>query len=162
MPFKRDKHQEKLLIHTWADEDNRIRRDKEAEENFDKVIRILLIGAILGIILWISTGCSMASTIVKQEFVAGFSLDRWADSIRITEGDKNYGIKSVRFKDSIEARKICKNTVRNNFKRFVASGGSRSDLKGYIDFLADRYCPKSADLTGNINWKANMYKLMGV
>lgn len=86
-----------------------------------------------------------------------YTLDQWADSIRITEGNPNYGILSVK---THNPRQICKNTVRNTFKRFVARGGNPSDLKGYIEYLANRYCPYSVDPIGNRNWKHNMIVLL--
>lgn len=157
MKTPRRKENERLLIKTWTDESNEIKQFEDSIRTFWKAV---IIGGFLGISL-LSCSLAHADTIkVKSVFVAGFSLDKWADSIKITEGNYLYGIKSIKPKNALEARKICKNTVRNNYKRFIAKGGNSSDLKGYINFLADRYCPKSADPQGNINWKANMIKLM--
>jgi len=86
-----------------------------------------------------------------------YTLDQWADAIRITEGNTNYGILSVK---THNPRQICKNTVRNTFKRFVARGGNPSDLKGFITFLGNRYCPPSVDPIGNRNWIQNMEELL--
>ena len=51
-----------------------------------------------------------------------------------------------------QARVICQNTCRNNYKRWKDSRSTKT----YFDFLADRYCPPSADPQGNANWKRNV------
>lgn len=61
-----------------------------------------------------------------------------------------YGIRSIKTKNP---RKVCLNTVLNQYSRW--------DKKGcYFDSLADRYCPPSADKQGNINWKKNIKKVL--
>ena len=102
-------------------------------------------------------GLSMIILLLSVCPVQAYTLDQWANAIRITEGNPNYGILSVK---THNPRQICKNTVRNTFKRFVARGGNPSDLKGYITFLANRYCPKSVDPVGNRNWIRNMEVLL--
>lgn len=65
---------------------------------------------------------------------------------------KPYGILSVPVKDEQAARRVAINTARNNFKRWMDA-----DKPGtYIEFLANRYTPPSADPKGNANWKANV------
>jgi hypothetical protein len=74
-----------------------------------------------------------------------------------------YGIKSIPIKGNTEAeklayaRKICWNTVQNQHDRWLKAGKPGF----YVDFLANRYCPPSADKQGNTNWKANVRKLWG-
>ena len=68
-----------------------------------------------------------------------------------------YGIRSVKYKDEAEARKICLNTIRNNKKRYADYGYKKYDT--YLEFLASRYCPVNAenDPTGlNHNWIKNV------
>ena len=67
-----------------------------------------------------------------------------------------YGIKSVKVNGEAEARKVCENTVRNNLARWRKAGAKGS----YLDFLADRYCPPSADPNGNLHWKNNINKII--
>lgn len=43
-------------------------------------------------------------------------------------------------------------TIVKNRLRWTAA----SKCGGFIDFLADRYCPASADAKGNENWKVNV------
>ena len=64
-----------------------------------------------------------------------------------------YGILSVKTKDP---RRVCMNTVRNNYIRWQKAG-SKGD---YLDYLADVYCPKSADPVGNKNWHKNIHALV--
>ena len=66
-----------------------------------------------------------------------------------------YGILSVPVRDAAHARRICTNTVQNNHDRWIKAGRKGA----FLDFLADRYCPPSADKTGNANWKTNIRKL---
>lgn len=77
-------------------------------------------------------------------------------AIRRSEGgDKakvHYGILSVPTKGEEDARRIALNTVKNNYKRWNTAGQPGS----YIDFLASRYVPESADKQGNINWRKNV------
>lgn len=69
-----------------------------------------------------------------------------------------YGIKSIDTKGDVDkARKICFNTVQNNHDRWLKAGKPGF----YVDFLANRYCPESADKQGNLNWKKNVRKFWG-
>jgi hypothetical protein len=83
-----------------------------------------------------------------------YTLNQWADCIRITEGNPNYGILSLK---THNYRLACKLTVWNNWKRYK---DNRSDLNGFVVFLANRYCPFSVDPVGNRNWKHNMIVLL--
>lgn len=55
-----------------------------------------------------------------------------------------------------EAKRICENTVRNNYTRWQRSNST----EGFINYLANVYCPVSADPKGNANWKKNMKKFL--
>jgi len=109
--------------------------------------------AVLAFILLIMTvGVACASNSPKIE---GYTLDQWANAIRKSEGNSNYGILSVPCSTTQECRRICKNTVRNNHKRWIKAG-KRGD---YLTFLANRYCPIGAsnDPKGlNKHWKKNV------
>jgi len=89
-------------------------------------------------------------------------VNRIVDAIYRAEGGAKtkypYGIKSVRCTTPSTCRKICENTVRNNYKRWLKTDRSMP----FLYFLADRYCPPSVDLDGNKNWKRNVPKLAGV
>lgn len=80
-----------------------------------------------------------------------------ADVIYKLEGGANtkypYGIMSIK---TSNPRKVCINTIKNNYLRWQKAG-SQGD---YLDFLADVYCPKSADATGNRNWHRNIHRML--
>lgn len=80
-----------------------------------------------------------------------------ANAIYITEGGANtrypYGIKSVQ---TSNPRKICENTINNNYRRWIKAGS----MGCYLDYLADRYCPVVSDPVGNERWKKNVHKLL--
>lgn len=86
--------------------------------------------------------------------------NRIVDAIYLAEGGPRarvpYGILSVKVRDASHARSICLRTVRNNWRRWEAAGRPGE----YLDFLADRYCPRSVDPTGNRNWKRNVRRLI--
>ena len=97
--------------------------------------------------------------------LAGFPLlassdSEIADAIYRVEGGSRarvpYGILSIKIRDEAHARRICLNTIRNNRVRWIKAGQPGS----YLDYLADRYCPRSADPIGNKNWKRNIHKLV--
>lgn len=67
-----------------------------------------------------------------------------------------YGILSVKCKDKEECRKICAKTVKNTWQRWNKAGKPGA----FLNYLADRYCPISADPKGNRNWKHNIKKLI--
>ena len=85
--------------------------------------------------------------------------DQIANAIYKLEGGKKakapYGILSMREKSPQHARQICMNTIRNSRARWLKAGRPGDEL----DYLADRYCPPSADPAGNRNWKRNIHKL---
>jgi hypothetical protein len=85
---------------------------------------------------------------------------RIVDAIYRVEGGPKakvpYGILSIPVRDAAHARRICTNPVQNNHDRWVKAGRPGE----YLDFLADRYCPPSADLTGNRNWKRNIRAIL--
>ena len=85
---------------------------------------------------------------------------RIVDAIYRVEGGAKakvpYGILSVRVSSLEEARKVAYNTVQNNHDRWLKAGQPGK----YVDFLADRYCPSSADAKGNKNWKRNIREFL--
>ena len=77
-----------------------------------------------------------------------------ANAIFKIENSKKYpyGIKSVK---TSNPRKVCINTIKNNYIRWQKSG-KKGD---FLNYLADVYCPKSCDPVGNANWKKNIHIL---
>lgn len=93
----------------------------------------------------------------KQPSKAEF--EQLADAIYKIEGGSKtrypYGIMSVKTSDP---RRVCINTCRNTYQRWLKAGRPGC----YLNFLADRYCPPSADPTGNKNWKKNVHAVLKV
>ena len=80
--------------------------------------------------------------------------NRIADAIYKVEGSRHpYGILSIK---TSHPRQVCIRTISNNFTRW-----QKSSEDNYFVFLADRYCPPSADRVGNKRWKTNITKLLG-
>lgn len=86
------------------------------------------------------------------------------DSIFVIEGGAKtkypFGIKSIdTHGDPKVARKICENTVKNNWKRWEAAGRKEK----YFEFLAKRYAPIPGDKTGlNKHWLKNLKLISGL
>lgn len=89
------------------------------------------------------------------------AVDRIVDAIYRVEGGAKtrypYGIiKLGPGADVVRARELCRQTVVNNYRRWVKAGSKGN----FLDFLADRYCPPSVDSKGNANWKKNIHKFL--
>jgi len=93
--------------------------------------------------------------------------DRLVEAIGKAENSVKYpyGIKSINTHgDKAYARKICMNTVKNNWKRYISQDNTPTDSE-YMVFLANRFCPVGApdDPTGlNRNWLRNVTRLYGM
>lgn len=87
-------------------------------------------------------------------------VERMADAIYQAEGGNKtefpYGVKSIKVSSEKEARRVTINSIRNNWKRWEKAGKPGN----FVDFMADRWCPKSADPIGNKNWKKNVKILL--
>ena len=85
----------------------------------------------------------------------GMDFERLATAIYFSEGAekarKPFGILSVPCEGYEDCRRICLNTVRNNYKRWEASQKEKS----YLEFLAERYAPVKAHPL-NTNWLRNV------
>ena len=103
------------------------------------------------IFLWL---CMWTSSAAEPNY------EKIADAIYRIEGGKKaefpYGIRSVKVKDEAEARRVCINTIRNNYARWVAAGRPID----FLTFLGDHYCPKASDPVGHDNWVRNIHKII--
>lgn len=80
-----------------------------------------------------------------------------ADAIKQAENSTKYpyGIISVKCSGEAECRRICLNTIRNNYKRWLNSDKSLT----YLEFLASRYAPigvKNDPTNLNQHWLGNV------
>lgn len=91
---------------------------------------------------------------------ARHSFEPLVDAIYLAEGGARarvpYGILSMKVSGPAQARRACLVTVHNNYSRWLRAGRREH----FVDFLADRYCPPSADRAGNHNWKRNVKRLL--
>ena len=82
--------------------------------------------------------------------------ERVADAIWKSEGGKAakvpYGVLSVKVSGEAEARKVCLNSIRNSRRRWEKAGRPGE----WLQFMADRWIPKSSDPVGHENWMRNM------
>lgn len=150
----RDKTREALILKTWAEEND----DIDSYNKFRVAMIVLaFVGLVLAVILMLS-GCASASELLP--------VNRIADAIYKTEGGDHtkyaYGIKSIHATSLTEARSICIRTIWHKYRDYVSRTGITGLNKGFIYYLADRYCPYSADPIGNRNWKSNMCRILEV
>lgn len=101
---------------------------------------------------------------VHAETLHGFDIDRLSQAIYKAEGGlkakKPYGILSVPCEGKTECGRICRNTIRNNLKRWDKAGRKEP----YLEFLARRYAPIRAenDSKGlNRHWLTNVSSIYG-
>lgn len=101
----------------------------------------------------------------RQEMVVHMTpyWNQVVDAIYMAEGGerakKPFGILSVPCSDYGDCRKVCFNTVRNNYFRWIDAGRPGE----YLEFLAKRYAPVGAenDPSGlNRNWLKNVSALV--
>jgi hypothetical protein len=111
-------------------------------------------------ILVAMAGCNAQGEEFTNSVLTTNQVAKISSAIWKLEGGANtkfpYGIKSIDVKgDAPRAKRICENTIRNNFARW-------NKTKKHIDFLtylANVYCPSAADPVGNRNWIRNIHKL---
>lgn len=100
-------------------------------------------------------------TTTAQAQLPAAEQQRIANAIYRIEGgakaSKPYGILSVKVTSEPDARRVCLNTINNNWRRWQTAGATNY----FGDFIGDRYCPAAADPTGNRNWKRNFRKIVG-
>jgi hypothetical protein len=105
------------------------------------------------VLIFLLCGCQLIAD--------NIDVNKLADVIYIIEGGKNtkypYGITSIDTNgNTVKARRICINTIRNTHKRWIAANKPIH----FLDYLANRYCPPNIDKLGNIRWKINIRKFL--
>lgn len=110
--------------------------------------------------------CLLAGNCFAQTNIPIDYRDKIVNAIYIVEGGAKtkypFGIKSIDTKGNKEyAKKICENTVHNNFVRYNnLSDKEKQKYHCYLDFLAFRYCPPKSDPVGHTNWVKNIHILV--
>lgn len=115
------------------------------------------------ILLSLSLGLFLSNQgIADNRAIKEPDYDRIVHSVFLAEGGNKtlypYGIRSIKTKNKEHARRICKNTIHNNFHRWVKAGRKGT----FIDFLGNRYCPtrgrnlSKSERNLNKHWKKNV------
>jgi len=97
--------------------------------------------------------------------ISDVSANKIVDSIYKIEGGAKtkypFGIKSINTYGNYEvARRICLNTIRNNYFRWQKTPKTND----FLQFLQTRYCPigaKDDPKNLNSNWLSNLRKTLG-
>ncbi len=84
-------------------------------------------------------------------------LNRVVAGIRRIEGNRFYGVRSIKVKTEAEAKRITENSVRNSWQRWHQAGRPGT----FGDFFAARWCPAASDPVGHRNWKRNWRLIVG-
>lgn len=102
---------------------------------------------------------AIAATTAAAAPLPEAEVSRLADAIYRAEGGAKarvpYGILSVKVSSEAEARRVCLNTIRNNWRRWEKAGKPGP----YLEFLASKYAPLNArndPLKLNTNWLKNV------
>lgn len=88
-------------------------------------------------------------------YASDWTDDQIANAIFKAEGGYKaqylYGIRSVKYRNETDARRICLNTIRNQRKRHAEHDCGLT----YLECLSNRYCPVSAHPL-NAHWLSNV------
>lgn len=105
-------------------------------------LRGFLVMFLLTALIFMASSCNQNPTMADENW----TNNQIATAIFYAEGGYKaqylYGIRSVKYTNINDARKICLNTIRNNRKRYIQYGYKKYNT--YLEFLASRYCPISA------------------
>jgi len=117
--------------------------------------------SIIGFLILAGLGLSINCPTAQADTMSPIMVKRIVSAIYRAEGAdkalKPYGILSVPCTSRLECKKICENTVKNNWKRYQQWGHKK--FPTYLAFLASRYAPigVSNDPTNlNQNWLNNV------
>lgn len=114
---------------------------------------------ILSLIVFAGVIAPIIPAPARASEISASEITRIVDAIYVIEGgtkaQKPFGILSVPCRDFDDCRRVCENTVRNNYKRWELAGRPGD----YLAFLAARYAPADvANDPGNLNrhWLGNL------
>jgi len=110
------------------------------------------------VLLSFDYGVCLAAQVIKP--IDPKMLTSMTDAIYWTEGGPKarspYGILSKKVTGPAHARVVATQSVSNNFNRWQQSGRSGE----FIQFMANRYVPYTADPIGHSNWVKNVSHLV--
>lgn len=84
--------------------------------------------------------------------------DKLLDAIQRHENSARYpyGVRDGRMHTSAQAREIARQTIRNAWQDYRASGSREP----FTDYLGNIYCPAATDPAGNRNWKRDVKRIL--
>lgn len=133
--------------------------EKRQKGSFKPLIILIVLFIILMVIMAKTGLCAQRNAIV----VKGWSDNQIVNAIYLAEGGSHarypYGIRSIKCESKEACRAICKNTVRNNRKRYL--NDENYGKITFIEFLGNRFAPtkgnlSKSELAVNKNWKRNV------
>lgn len=118
--------------------------------------------AIMGVVLGTLLNCSANTNTAP---LSSAQINKIVKAIYVVEGGAKtkypYGVRSIK---TSNPRRVCENTVRNNYGRWLKAG-AKGD---FLEYLSEIYCPtKGKNLTKaekecNKNWLPNLKRVLGV
>ena len=124
----------------------------------DKINQAFIIGLIVWIVI-ILLLLSLLFLLLDSCSAETINIEKLADAIFLAEGGYKatylYGIRSVKYENEEEARRICINSIKNNIKRWEKAGRPED----FITFMSRRYAPigaKNDPNNLNKNWVKNV------
>lgn len=97
------------------------------------------------ILLLMLSACACSAALSSDELV------RKAEIVRKVEGNRFYGVKSIKVTNELQAFRITTNSICRSHARWEKAGRPGE----FVDFFAARWCPAASDPTGNRNWRKN-------
>lgn len=93
----------------------------------------------------------------RPGYLSKTELARIVAGIRRIEGDRYYGVRSLKVTSEAQAKRVAETSVRNAWQRWHQAGKPGK----FGDYFAARWCPASADPVGNRNWRRNWRLIVG-
>jgi len=114
---------------------------------------------VLMLIVIMASSCNMKEAMAQEIAWDNYSDEQIVNAIFYAEGGHKaqylYGIRSIKYKDIAEARRICFNSVRNGRARWIKAD-KPYDLVTHIGM---RYCPPKVHPL-NSNWVKNVKNIL--
>lgn len=150
----------KLIINTWSDENDYLRMRRERKAYLVYFAIVIAIVVFWSVILMSIRGCAVASTVINEPNIAGYSLNQWCHAIYLAEGGSHtrhpYGVLAhYRHTTPLEA---CQNTVRHKWHDYLKLTVQTRQEVTFLNYLTNKYCPVGCDndIGTNKNWSKNV------
>lgn len=124
----------------------------ETSNGFKHICEVLFILGLMVCAFLILKGC-LSDPAWSEPIPQGYTINQWADAIRKSEGNANYGV-LAHYKHT-SYRQACKNTIIHQYRNWFSVGHPGA----FLPYLSKHYAPIGAknDLTGlNSNWQRNV------